>query len=125
MRQQACDVTQLHPMIDMMATMLEAHAVCEELQSLGMRDWLEDRETKWHERHKYNVLWGTGISDMMAEVLANARLCEAARAQEARRDGTDETARQDGGGIEASQHVGATQDGEPEKRHLLQQRQKP
>ena len=95
------------------------------MQYPGMKEWLEDRETKWDEHHKEIVLWGTGIADMTADVLAIARVCEAVPAQEARMEGTDETASQDGGGLEASQHAGATQDGEPEKPQLLQQQQKP
>jgi len=62
---------------------------------------------------------------MAAEVLAKARVRDAALAQEVRMAGTDTTARQDCRGLEASMHPGATQDGEPENRELLQQSQKP
>jgi len=124
-RQQACEATQLHQTIDRMARMLEAQAARDEAQWLGMREWLQDRETKWDERHKDNVLWGTGIADMTAEVLAKARVWEVAPAQEVRKEGRDETAMQDRGGLGASQHAGATPDGEPEKRQLLQQQQNP
>jgi len=37
----------------------------------------------------------------------------------------DENPRQDGGGLEASQHAGATKDGETEKCQLLQQQKEP
>ena len=124
-RQQAREVIQLHQTIDWMARMLEAHAVREEAQWLGMREWLEDREMKWDQRHKDDVLWGMGIADMTVEVLAKGGVCVVAPAQNARKEGRDETARQDGGGLEASQHAGATQDGEPEKCQLPQQQQKP
>jgi hypothetical protein len=40
-------------------------------------------------------------------------------------EGRDKTARQDGGGLEASQHAGAMHDGEPEKHQLLQQEKEP
>jgi hypothetical protein len=46
-RQHVCEVTQLHQMIDRMARMLEEHAAREEAQWLGMKEWLEDSETKW------------------------------------------------------------------------------
>jgi len=90
-----------------------------------MTGWLEDRETKWHDRYKDNVLWGTGIADMTAQVLTETRVRGAAPAQEGRMEGREVTARQDWGGLEASQHAGAMQDAEPEKRRPLQQQQKP
>jgi len=122
-RQQVREVTQLHQMIDRMARMLEAHMAREEEQWLGLKEWLQDRETKCDEHHKDNGLWRKGIVDMTAEVLAEARLLQAEPAQELRSEGRDQTARQDGGGLEASLHAGATQDGEPEMRQLLQQQQ--
>jgi len=48
-------------------------------------------------------------------VLAKATFGEATTAQEARREERDETARQDGGDLDASKHSGAMQDGEPAK----------
>jgi hypothetical protein len=92
-RQQEREVTELHQTIDRMARMLQAQAALEEAQGLSMKEWLEDRETKWDERHKDNVLWGTGIAEMTAEVQAKARVREAAQAQEPRMEETDETAR--------------------------------
>jgi len=62
---------------------------------------------------------------MTGEVLAKAGLRKAAPAQEVRHNGRDATTRQDRGGLEASQHAGATQDGEPENRQLLPQQHKP
>jgi hypothetical protein len=64
---------------------------------------------------------GTGIADMTCEVLAKVILREAAPAQGAGKDGRDVTARQDGGGLEATWHAGVTQNGEPEKRQPQQQ----
>jgi len=123
-RQRAREVTQLHQTMDRMARMQEAHPAHEEAQWLVMKVWLEDREMKWDERQRDNVPWRTGIVDMTVEELAHARVREAAPAQEGRKEGRDETARQDGGGLQTSQHAGATQDGGPEK-HQLQQQQKP
>jgi len=56
-----------------MASMLEAHAACEETQWLGMRMWMEDRERKWDVRHEDNVLLERGIMDMVTKILAGAR----------------------------------------------------
>jgi len=58
---------------------------------------------------------------MTAKGLATVRVGETAPTQEARKDERDETARQDGEGLGASQHAGAVQGGEPEKRQLQQQ----
>jgi len=114
-------VTHLYQTIRRMARMLEAHTTCEEAQWLAMKEWLQDGETKWTERHKDDVVWGTGIGDMTAEVLAKATVPNAALAQGERKEGRDETARQDRGGLEASQQARATQDEEPEERQRQQQ----
>jgi len=120
-RQQAREVTQLPQTINRMARLLEAHAAREEAQWRGMKEWLEDRETKWDDRHRDNVLRGAGISDMTAKVMASARAGDAAPTQKARKEERDETARQDGEGQGATQHDGAVQGGKPEKRQLQQQ----
>jgi len=56
LRQLAREVTQLHQTTYGIARMLEAHTSCEEAQWLGMREWLQDRKTKWDQCHKDNVL---------------------------------------------------------------------
>jgi len=119
--QQVREVTQLHHTIRRMARMLKAHAASDEAQWLGIKQWQEERDTKWNERLKANVLWGTGIADITVVVLGKARVCEAALAQEARKEGRDKTAIQDRGGLGASQYAGAMQDTEPEKCQLQQQ----
>jgi len=53
---QAREVIQQHLTIDSMARMLGVHTAHEEAQWLGMKEWLEDREPKWDDRHKDNVL---------------------------------------------------------------------
>jgi len=73
MRQQALKVMQLHQTIDRIARMLEAHAVREEAQSHGMKEWLQDSETKRDEHHSDDVLWGTGIMELTANVLAKQK----------------------------------------------------
>ena len=120
-RQQARDLTQLHQTIDSMMRMLEAHTAREEAQWCGMKAWLEDRETKWDNRHRDNVLWGAGIADITTKVLGKARVREPVLTQEGGKDERNETARPDSGGPGASQHASAVQGGEPEKRRLQQQ----
>jgi hypothetical protein len=94
-----------------MSRMLEAHAAREEAQWRGMKEWLEDRETKWDDCHRDNVLWGPGITDMTTKVLAIGIVGEAAPTQEVRQQERDETASQDGDGLRASQHAEAVQGG--------------
>jgi hypothetical protein len=79
-RQLALEVTHLHKTIDWMARMLEAHAAGDKAQWLGFEGWLEVSEMMWDEHHKDNVLWGTHITDITAEVLAEAKVCGAALA---------------------------------------------
>jgi hypothetical protein len=76
-RQQGNEVTQLHQTIKRMARIQEAHAVQEEVQWLGMRDWMEHRETKRNVCHEVNVLCRTGIGDQSMTVQAKAGVCEA------------------------------------------------
>jgi len=118
-------VTQLHQTIDGMTRRLEPHVAHEVAQWLGMKGYLEDRETKWVRRTKDNVLWSMGIADMTAEVVAVARVPGAAPAQNVGHAGRDATAWRDMGGLSPSQLPGATQDGEPAKLQLLQEQQKP
>jgi len=75
-RQQWRKATQLHQTVHRMARMLEAHRVHEEVQWHGMIEWLEDRETKWDESHRDDVIWGRGVADMTAEVLAKPRIAK-------------------------------------------------
>jgi len=86
-----------------------------------MKEWLEDMETKLDERHRDNLLLAAGIADMTAKVLAKTRVGEVAPAQEGRNDTRNESAREDCEGLEASQHAGAMQGGEPEQCQLQQQ----
>jgi len=120
-REQECEVTQLHETIDRMARMLQAHMMRKEAQLRGMKEWLADRETKWDDLHRDNVQWGAAIAHMSAMVLAIARAGGAAPTQEARQEDRDKTAKQDSEGLGASQHEEAVQGGEPEQRQLQQQ----
>jgi len=97
MRQQARKVAQLHQTVDKMVRMLEAHAVCEETQRLGTKEWLEDRERKRDAHLKDNLLWGTGITDMTAKILT------------ATRPGKREPESETESGLQASQHADTTQ----------------
>jgi len=103
--------------------MLEAHAVCDQMQCLDMNEWVEDWEANWDVRLKNEVLWRTSIAEMTMEVMINTWVLKATPAQEARTGDRTKNAWQDGGGIAASLHTGATQVGEPEKCQLHQQPQ--
>jgi hypothetical protein len=63
-RQLARDVTELHQTINRMARMLEVHTAREEGSCHGMKEWLEDRDTEWDERHKDIVLGVRGIASV-------------------------------------------------------------
>jgi len=63
---------------------------------------------------------GDGHHGIDRERAGEAKVGEVALAREARTEERDETATQEGSGLEASQHAGTTQDGEPEKRQLQQ-----
>lgn len=71
MRQQVPKVIQLHQKFDRKSRMLAAQVVGKETQWLGMKEWLEVRETKWIDCHMYNVEWGMGITEMAMKVQAN------------------------------------------------------
>jgi len=55
-RHQAGEVTQLRQTIDGMARVMEAYAAREEAQLCGMKERLEDWETKWDDSHRDHVL---------------------------------------------------------------------
>jgi len=95
MRQQVQEVAQWHQTMENMAWLLEAHAVCDAIQSLVMWKCMEDRERMCNPCHKGNILWGTGISDMAPTILAGAR------AGERKPDAEN--------GLHASWHAGTTQ----------------
>lgn len=121
MRQQAREVTQLQHTIDRTARLQEAHAAREEPQWHLIKIALEDRDTKWDDRYSNAVPCWVGIAHNTSKVLATARVGEAALTQEGSTEERNETARQDGQGLGASQHTGAMQCGEPKKRQLQQQ----
>jgi hypothetical protein len=86
-----------------------------------MKEWLEDRETKWHNLYRTNVLWEACIPAMTVEVLANATVGKAAPTQEGRKDKRNGSARQDSEDLGASQHAGAMQGSKPKKHQQQQQ----
>jgi hypothetical protein len=120
-RNQACDVTQLHQSINGMVRMLEAHAVREEVQWCGMNEWLRDREMNCDDRHRDDTLWGVSIIDMPPKLLANTRVSEALPTHDGRKDERIETTTHDGKCLGALQNASPMQGGKPEKRHLQQQ----
>ena len=74
MRQQAYEGTHLHQIIDSMARILDAHMVWEAAQCCSLKEWPEDSETKWDDRHKDYTLWGVGIMDMTVKVVSQQRV---------------------------------------------------
>ena len=86
MCQQTREVTQLHQTIDRMARISEAHMAREEAHSLSIKESLEDKETRWDGRHTNNELWGTGITDKTAKVLAKTTVGEVAPVQEEKKE---------------------------------------
>jgi hypothetical protein len=55
-RQQVCDVTELHQTLNWIDRMLEAHAVHKQVQCLGIKEWVEDWQTKWNDHNNDNVI---------------------------------------------------------------------
>ena len=115
-QQQACELAQLHRTVTMMATMLGTQTALQETQWRSMSTWLEEREEKWETRHQDDVLWSTGITNMVAKVMAGMK----SGGQKETGTGTRDT---DNGGLEASQHADPTQIGGPEKPKENQQLQ--
>ena len=70
--------------------------------------------------HEDDKVWGAGITTMIANIMKGV-----APGQEARKKERDQTARMDGGELEASQNSETPQGGGPEKRQQLQQQPKP
>ena len=101
--------------------MRETHVPRGEVQRCGIKEWREDVETTWNERHRDSVLWGAGFADMTAKVHGTARVGEAARTDDVRKEQRDNSTRQHSDSLEASQLAGAVQCGEPDERQLQQQ----
>jgi hypothetical protein len=68
-----------------------------------------------------NIPWGISIADMTTKILAHSIVGTGTPAQDTRTGERDETVMQNGGFLEALQHVGVMQGGEAEKHHLQQQ----
>jgi len=84
-----------------------------EAQWRGMKSWLEEQEKKRDSYHQDDLLWGEGITDMVARAVAATE-----RGQK-----EDRRADTEGVGLEASIHADLTQTGgpeEPEERQQLQ-----
>jgi hypothetical protein len=112
-QQEAREIAQLHRTIAKMANMLETHTALQEAQWRGMKSWLEEKEKKRDAYHQDDLLWGEGITDMVARAVAAT---ERGQKEERRAD-------TEGVGLEASIHADLTQTGGPEKteeRHQLQ-----
>jgi len=69
-QQQACELAQLYRTIAKMADMLEMHSVLQETQWRGMKTWFEEKEEMQDAYYRDDVLWGMGIMDMVARLVA-------------------------------------------------------
>jgi len=112
-QQQARELAQLHRTIATMANMLETHTALQEAQWRGMKSWLEEKEKRRDAYHQDDLLWGEGITDIVARAVAAT---ERGQKEEWRTD-------TEGVGLEASIHADLTQTGAPEKPEERQQLQ--
>jgi len=97
-QQQARELEQLHRTVATMATMLQTHTALQEARWRVMKSWLEEKETTREAYHQDYPLWGEGITDMVARVVA------------ARERDQKEVV-----GLDASIHADLTETGGPEK----------
>jgi len=112
-QQQTRELAQLHRAIAKMEYMLETHTALQEAQWRGIKSWLEEKEKERDVYHQDDLLWGEGITDMVARAVAATE-----RGQEEERRADTERV-----GLEASIHTDLTQTGRPEVREQRQQLQ--
>ena len=112
-QQQARELAQLHRTIAKMANMQETHTALQEAQWRGMKSWLAEKEKKRDAYRQDDLLWGEGITDMVAKAVAAT---ERGQKEERRADTK-------GVGLEASIHPDLTQTGGPEQPEERQQLQ--
>jgi hypothetical protein len=67
---QARELAELHRTIPKMAIMLETHSELQEVQWQRMKLWLEQKAKKRDAHPQHDILWGKGITDMVARVVA-------------------------------------------------------
>jgi len=60
---------QLHQTVGHLANLVEAGAAHEEAQPLPMTMWMQEREQKCNARHMNDMLWGAGITNMIAKMM--------------------------------------------------------
>jgi len=119
-RQQALELTQLHQTFRQLANLVESRADREEAQRLAMMTLMQEREQNCDTRYEDDMVWGTGITNMIAKTMKGV-----AQGQEDRVIEREVTARTDGGGLEASQHADTTREEGPEEPQQPQQHPKP
>ena len=104
-QQGARKLGQLNRTAAQMATLLETHTELGEALRQGMKLWLEEKEKMRDAYHQDDLLWGKGITDMVAQVVADTEW-----------DQTEgRTVNTKGVGPEGSIHVDQAQAGGPEK----------
>jgi len=68
-RQPAQQLTQLPRTVGHLANLLKARAAREEARSLGMMTWMQQREQQCATQHENDMLWGAGITNMIAKAM--------------------------------------------------------
>jgi len=75
-RQQVRKIALPQHTVDRIARLQEPHVAFEEKEWPGMWHRMENRERKWDDCHKNDVMWGMGITDMARKILAAMRTGE-------------------------------------------------
>jgi len=111
--QHTCDIAQLHRTIAKRLNVLQTQSTLQEVHWRGMNTWLEEKDRKRVAYHQDDLLWGKGITDMVATVVAAT---ERDRREERKGD-------TEGVGPEASINLDLTQTGGAKKAEEHQQPQ--
>jgi hypothetical protein len=85
-----------------------------------MMTWMQERKQTWDARCEDDMVWGAGITNMIAKTMKAVE-----QGQEEREKGREVTARTDSGGLGTSQHADMTQEEGPEEHQQPQQHPKP
>jgi len=85
-----------------------------------MMTWMQERKQTWDARYEDDMVWGAGITNMIAKTMKGVE-----HGQEEREKDREVTARMDSGGLGTSQHPDTTQEQGPEEHQQPQQHPKP
>jgi nucleotidyltransferase/DNA polymerase involved in DNA repair len=71
-RKQAQELTQLDRTVGHLANLVEAQTACEQEQRLAMMRWMQERKQEWDARYEEDMVWGAGITTMIANTMKAA-----------------------------------------------------